>query len=104
MAAYMNGRMGDTVDDVSAESIREVLVQLDEPPDDEHPDVSICHTSGWTLSAFQSGRLIWENDEDGGGLFHMAQASRRTISRLFTAIASDDLTSVHDQPWLTGYQ
>lgn len=104
VSSSLSGRMGDAVDDVSAGSIRKVLAELDEPEDPEHPDVFISHSSGWCLSAFQSGLLVWENDEDeAGGPFHMRGVSRSVAEGLFRAVAGDDLDAVRGQPWLPGY-
>jgi hypothetical protein len=102
VTAYLTGRMGDAIDDVSSESIARVLAELDEPEDPEHPDVWI--SSEWILSATQSGRLIWENDETGEGPHHMGPVPRETVSALFHAVANDDLQTVHAQAWLPGYQ
>jgi hypothetical protein len=42
-----------------------VRALLDEPDvaDVEHPDVAVSPESGWTLSAFSGGWLVWENVE-----------------------------------------
>lgn len=41
------------------EAVRVLLDELD-TADAEHPDVAVSHESGWTLSAFRGGRLVWE--------------------------------------------
>jgi hypothetical protein len=46
--------------------LRELLQSLD-IDDKEHPDVALTHESGWCLSAFPSGLLVWENDETNSG-------------------------------------
>jgi hypothetical protein len=39
-----------------------LLAEL-EMVDDEHPDIAVSHESEWTLSAFPSGLVVWENVE-----------------------------------------
>ena len=62
----MYDRMGASHHELDDEAPDRIFAELDEPLDDEHPNVSIEHESGWGLSAFQSGLLVWENVEDDG--------------------------------------
>ncbi|WP_157995654.1 hypothetical protein [Thermomonospora amylolytica] len=105
MPATAYGRWGRMVEDPSPEEIAEILAELDGPEDDEHPDVWIDHDSGWSLSAFSSGLLIWEKPEPAPEEcpFHMKDVPRALIERLFLALAADDLETMHKQPWSPGY-
>jgi hypothetical protein len=57
-----------SMDDYAAHLLPTLVAELDAYEDDEHPDIAVSHESGWTLSAFPSGLLVWENvyadDED----------------------------------------
>ncbi len=99
----MNDRMGGSVLEVDDKAIDHVLAELDEPVDDEHPDVSIQDESGWCLSAYQSGCLVWENVEDAGPPRHMPAVSRERMGELFRRVAAGDLDAVETAPWLAGY-
>lgn len=78
-----------------------LLAELD-IDDPEHPDVSVTHENGWTLSAFNSGLLVWENVESGPAM-HMTNLSRSEVKRLFLTLAIGDVSTVNMEEWLEGY-
>ncbi|MDT0488177.1 hypothetical protein [Streptomyces doebereineriae] len=99
MSYFMYDVMGGRVDEPGPESMRRVLDGLADA-DDEHPDVSLTHESGWCLSAFHGGLLVWENPDDdslGGG--EMREVAREEILRLFGLLAAGDTASVEALPW-----
>ena len=59
---FVQTRWGGSERAPTVERLREVLTEL-ERPDPEHPDVWLTHESGWTLSVYGSGLLVWENPE-----------------------------------------
>ncbi|MGH3312416.1 MAG: hypothetical protein ACRDP3_17820 [Streptomyces sp.] len=63
MAYFMNDVMGGVVDQPDETQIRDILAELTNA-DDEHPDISLVHESGWSLSVFRDKVLTWENVED----------------------------------------
>ncbi len=71
--------------------------------DDEHTDVSVSDPSGWTRSAFRSGKLVWENVEDGDGPWHIEQVNRDRVLQLFRAVVQGDLPAVQAEQWQPGY-
>jgi hypothetical protein len=92
------------VDDPTPADVLDLLAELDGPEDPEHPDIWIEHASGWSLSAFSSGLLIWENAEESAeGPRHMREAPRELIRELFCAVAADDVGIVSSQAWSPGY-
>lgn len=80
-----------------------ILSELDQDWNDEHPDVSIQDESGWCLSAFQSGLLVWENVESDDEPRHMTAVPRARVRELFLRVAEGDLASVDAADWLPGY-
>jgi hypothetical protein len=99
MSYFMYDVMGGAIDEPGPEAMRQVLDGLANA-DDEHPDVSLSHESGWCLSAFRSGLLIWENTEDGSvAPVEMREVSREEILRLFQLLAAGDIASVAALPW-----
>jgi hypothetical protein len=92
--------MGGTVDEPDPVTMRRVLDGLAEA-DDEHPDVSLTHESGWCLSAFRGGGLLmWENpDDDTQASGEMHEVAREEILRLFGLLAAGVIASVESLPW-----
>ncbi|MFF9819795.1 hypothetical protein [Streptomyces sp. NPDC014006] len=99
MSYFMYDVMGGTVDEPDPEMMRRVLDGLVQA-DDEHPDVSLTHESGWSLSAFGDGLLVWENpDEDSMAPGEIRDVSREEVLRLFGLLAAGDIASVEALSW-----
>ncbi|WP_031477723.1 hypothetical protein [Streptomyces bicolor] len=99
MSYFMYDVMGCAVDEPPPETMRQVLDGLANA-DDEHPDVSLTHESGWCLSAFRSGLLIWENPDDNSEApGEMREVTREETLRLFGLLAVGDIASVQALPW-----
>ncbi|TLQ45371.1 hypothetical protein [Streptomyces marianii] len=99
MSYFMYDVMGGTVDEPDSETMRRVLDGLADA-DDEHPDVSLSHESGWSLSAFVGGLLLWENTEDDSVVpGQMRAVSTDEVLRLFGLLAAGDIAAIDTQPW-----
>lgn len=99
MGYFMYDVMGGTVEEPDPRTMRRVLDGLARA-DDEHPDVSLTHESGWCLSAFGGGLLVWENpDGDSVAPREMRDVGREEILRLFAALAAGDIASVDALSW-----
>ncbi|MFF8711800.1 hypothetical protein ACF07T_10195 [Streptomyces sp. NPDC015184] len=102
MSHFMYDVMGGTVDEPGPEAMGRVLDGLADA-DDEHPDVSLSHESGWSLSAFRDGLLIWENVEDDPAAAtapgERRVAGREETLRLFRLLAAGDIASIEALPW-----
>jgi hypothetical protein len=98
----IHDRMGASHYEVDDDAIDRVLGELDDPVDDRHP-VSIEHVSGWVLSAFQSGLVVWENAEEDGEPRHMRAVSRDRVRELFRHVAAGDLDPAEAELWQPGY-
>jgi hypothetical protein len=99
MGYFMHDVMGGAVDEPGPETMRQVLDGLAHA-DAEHPDVSLSHESGWSLSAFHGGLLVWENTEDDSvvpGELH--DVPREETLRLFGLLAAGDIAPVDALPW-----
>ena len=59
MSFTVTHRTGETESNPPLTRLRELVSQLD-LEDAEHPDVAVSHDSGWTLSAFPDGLVVWE--------------------------------------------
>jgi len=99
---HLTDRQGATQEDTSVEGMRALLESLD-IDDPEHPDVSLEHETGWCLSAFPSGLLVWDNVEEDDPPKHMPELSRERVLELWQMLAAGDIESISSQPWLDGY-
>lgn len=80
-----------------------LVAELDTSSDAEHPDVSVTHASGWALSAFPSGLLVWEKVDGDGPVAHRRSVGRNEVRRLFGLLALDDVDAVASFGWEPGY-
>ena len=69
----------------------------------EHGDVAVGHESGWTLTVLTSGRVVWENVEEGGAPQHLDGLSRDETLELMELVASGDTVAVESWSWSPGY-
>jgi hypothetical protein len=93
--------MGEMNPGASDTDLEALLTELD-VTDPEHPSVALSHESGWTLAAFPSGLLTFENVEEDGPARHIV-TSRGQMQALFAALADGDLVAVEAIEWSDGY-
>ena len=99
MSYFMYDVMGGTVDEPDPETMGRVLDGLADA-DDEHPDVSLSHESGWCVSAFRDGLLVGEKpDDDSVPPGEIREVTREETLRIFGLLASGDIASVEALPW-----
>ena len=99
MSYYMRNRMGTSVGAPDAAQMRQVLAEL-EDADDEHPDVSLRHESGWVVSVFADRTLYFENIEDPSIAPRQGVAeSWDEVIDLLQKVAHGDLEDVSAWHW-----
>ena len=98
MAYTITHRSGAMESNAPIESFDALLGELDDV-DYEHPDVAVCHESGWALSAFRSGRLIYENVEDLAQEPRQIVVDRRVMRDLFRSLAAGDIERLDAEAW-----
>ncbi|MEV5279910.1 MULTISPECIES: hypothetical protein [unclassified Streptomyces] len=93
----MTDLSGASVDEPDEATMRTILDGLADA-DDEHPDVSLTHENGWSLSAFPSGELLWllwENlDDPDTAPRQLSGVSRDEVLRLFGLLAAGDTAEI----------
>jgi hypothetical protein len=100
MTAFITHRPGNS-EDYAPDKIPELLAELDAYDDDEHPDVWVSYR-GWTLSAFSSGLVIWENDVDEAPR-HLRDVSRDRLAELMHLCATGQFDELESLPWREAY-
>lgn len=103
MTVTLGHRDGHETAYVDETNLDALLAELDGPGDPEHPDVSIFDESGWSLSAFPSGLVVWENVEEDEPSRHRASLTRGEVRHLFALLAYGDLKAVESVGWQSGY-
>lgn len=94
---HLDGSMSEAAED----DLPALLRELSEA-DAEHADVSVSDESGWTLSAFATGRVVWENAEGDGRPRHLF-ATPDDVLDLFRALIRGDLRAVEQEAWEPRY-
>ncbi len=84
--------------DPRSSALDALVAELD-GADREQPDVAVSHQTGWTLSAFASGRLIYENAEDDNTPRREMVVERTVLRELFGALAEGDFRRLESQDW-----
>jgi hypothetical protein len=95
-------RHGSSDKNPSLDSLSDLYdeLQLD---DIEHVDVTVVHDdSGWAMSAYGSGRLIFEHLGEGGER-HMIPVSKDRVLELWRLLAAGDIDTLLKEPWRPGY-
>jgi hypothetical protein len=95
---HVSGAMDDDTSDAALDALLDEL----ETSDAEHPDVSVKHESEWCVSVGCTGRVVWENVEEGEPR-HMEGVPRQEARRLLGLVARGELAEVERQNWLPGY-
>ncbi|MDP0498881.1 MAG: hypothetical protein Q7P63_02165 [Verrucomicrobiota bacterium JB022] len=88
------------------DQMREVLESLEDADFGEHPYVSLTHSTGWTLSYYESGVLLWENlsDDEDDDTPSQPQRYLRNVSpeaalRYWTQLAEGRLRDLQRLQW-----
>ena len=102
MSFYVTDRWGGSDENPSIEQMKKILESLD-INDDEHPDVSLEHDSGWCLSAFPSGLVIWEHLELRNPK-HMRGVLRNKVLEMWIKLSHGEIESINSEPWQLGYK
>lgn len=82
----------------TVEALTDLVAELDQA-DVEHTDVSVEHESGWALSAYANGLVIWghvEADAEVGGIRNV---SRAAVVEMFADLVRGDIEAVASRPW-----
>jgi hypothetical protein len=93
MSFIVTHRDGSMESDPPLETLDSLIRELGEADDPEHPDVAVQHETGWSLSAFSSGLVVWGNVEEGPEQ-RVSGVSRDDLRPLFRAVADGEIAEV----------
>jgi len=81
-----------------------LLKELDAAEDDEHVSVSVREESGWSVTAYVSGLVVFENVEDlAEQPQHLSGQTRDQARMLMEFLATGELVLLRQQAWRAGY-
>lgn len=69
----------------------------------EHPDCWLSDEMGWTIAAFQSGKVVLENPESDEGPWHIKRQSHDQIIKVWRRLQAGDIAGIRQMPWKAGY-
>lgn len=103
MTYFMYDVQGNAVDEPSAETIRTLVVEGLAEPEAANPEVSLTHGSGWSLTAFAGGLMLWENVEEGeddsAHALTLDDVEKEEAARLFTLLAAGEVEKIAGLDW-----
>lgn len=82
----------------TVEALPGLVAELD-LADHEHTDVSVEHESGWALSAYSDGLVIWGHVEAEADVGQLTGVSRAGVIELFTELVNGDIDAVASRDW-----
>jgi hypothetical protein len=103
MAATLVHRTGEMTEFAGAADLDGLILELDGPADPEHPDVAVAAESGWTLSAFGTGLVVFENVECEVPARHQKGLTRAEVRDLFRLLVRGDVQRIESLGWVPGY-
>jgi hypothetical protein len=72
--------------------------------DIEHPNVSAIHDeSGWCLSAYRDGGLIFGQLGDSSSERHLTGVSKERVLELWKLLIHGEVDRILSEPWKAGY-
>lgn len=103
MAGVRTHPYGEQDTDLAPSALDELVTELS-LGDREHSGVSVMHESGWSLAAYRSGTIVWENVEDDAvAPRHRTAVTPSEVRRLFGLLADGDIVAVDEGTWAHGY-
>ncbi|MCX5203289.1 hypothetical protein OG897_17785 [Streptomyces sp. NBC_00237] len=100
MTYFMYDVHGNAVDEPDAATLRTLVVDGLADPEAVNPEVSLTHESGWSLTAYAGGLLLWENVEDEeAGAATLDEVEGEEVVRLFGLLAEGEVAKVAGVGW-----
>lgn len=101
MSYHVVTRWGSGEEAPNEQRMRKILAELDEH-DQEHPDACLTHETGWSLSVYESGLVIWENIDSEEVPRHQIDVSREKALELWLNLSRGEIAAIEREPWRPG--
>ncbi len=96
-------RYGESIYEPSLADMQAALAELKQP-DPEHPDCYLTHDeSGWTLAAYGSGLMVWENYTQSPGNGRHLRTTHAMILQHWQSLAAGKIAEIEKLAWQPGY-
>lgn len=99
---FLARRWCGSVQNPNRKKLRAALAELSKL-DGEHPDCWLSDEMGWTVAAFQSGKVVLENSESDEGPWHMMSQSNDQILKVWRRLQAGDIAGIRQMHWQAGY-
>ena len=99
---HLTKRWGEEIQNPQRGDLVAALDELNNK-DAEHPDCWLSTEEGWSLSAFESGLVVFENIETGDGPWHMPSVSKAVTLELWLLLKSNEIAALQVKSWANGY-
>lgn len=99
---HLTKRWGEGIQNPQQSDLVAALNEL-KSSDAEHPDCSLSAEEGWSISVFESGLVIFENDETGEGPWHMRSMQNEAALDLWRLLQANDIAALQAKAWGPGY-
>lgn len=103
MTYYVEDRLGNKIFTPTVAQMEQLVASLSWAGDQEHPEVALCHQSGWCISVYPSGVAILKLNGSSNEPWHMRCTSREHVLELWTLLAAGKLDELGAAGWLPGY-
>ncbi|GIH07548.1 hypothetical protein Rhe02_56150 [Rhizocola hellebori] len=95
---------GGDMEDYDPSKIAALIAELQDDDDDEHPSIGVSHESGWTISGYGGGLVVWEDVEtDDDESRHMDNVSDHELAHLMRLTAEARFDEINAYHWLPGH-
>lgn len=99
---HLERRWGGSGANPTEKALRAALAELAKP-DNEHPDCWLSDENGWTIAAYESGKVVLENPETNEGPWHMKSQNPEAMLGLWRLLQAGDIDAIRSKPWHEGY-
>lgn len=102
MTYFVQDRFGNKIVTATDMQMEQLLASLDWDGDPKHPEVSLVHESGWSLSAYPGGGVILKNLATNNEPWHMRDRDLAQIFQLWQLLATGQLDELGKAGWQPG--
>lgn len=103
MTYYVEDRFKNKIFNTTFAQMEQLVASLGWDGDQHHPEVTLCHMSGWCIAVYPSGVAILTLRGSKNEPWHMRCNSYEHVLELWTLLAAGQLDELGASGWLPGY-